>query len=599
MKNDGEDDTSAVDANDTVITAGEADENVNVIRLGVSSFRENREKDGLYVDKTLFVQKVLESGKKVFLFTRPRRFGKTLNLDTLDAFLNMRCTRAQSDKWFEGTEIAMHPELDVHRNMYPVVRLDLSSLDVNHGLDEFWNFVELAMAEMCVAFSDAIADPRVPPYIRSSLSGVMERRSTKADEMSALKNLCIALSAQGTPPVVLIDEYDNPINHSAGKDLRDEVVNTVRRILMGALKERADCISFAVVTGVMQMAKEGMFSGLNNVCVDSILSTGFESFFGFTPDEVRGMCEEAGHPEKFEEAREWYDGYRFGNADVYNPWSILSYVSNGFTPGYYWRNTGGDGTVHAVIESAYKCHGNLESLLKWVEKDGALVRQSALVEMDMSMSYAELGDTEEAAFPVLAMAGYLNAVPDNGCYEVSIPNKEAEAEFKKAIAIIRRPVAYERYMKFCSAATVGNTDGMEDALSDVMLDLFGTQTLKNEGTHTAIVTMMAALLSPEYTDVRTEMEAGYGFSDLSMLSRNPDKLPNILFEMKFLHASAPDAAFERAPLEALEQIREKRYLSMFEGRTVVYGIGFRGKKCRIERRFTEPPDHRGWSDPAA
>ncbi len=303
---------------------------------GVDDFREIREGGYYFVDKSELVSDIVNDRSEVFLFTRPRRFGKSLNLSMIDAFFNLEY---KGNKWFDGLKVNSHPEVEKHRNAYPVIRLCMKDL-VADDVEGFNGRLKLMLKSVYRGFK----------YLRDSdlVDEDLRREYFSAGDLSDMQmersviSLCQMLEQyHGVKPIVLIDEYDNPVNNAFNRDFYAGVMGSLRRFYSLTLKGNPH-MSFAVVTGVMQIAKESIFSGLNNLAVDNIFSNNFDERYGFTEPEVKDLCTYYGHPEKFEEAKEWYDGYRFGDADVYNPWSLLTYIYNDFEPGTYWADTSGN-----------------------------------------------------------------------------------------------------------------------------------------------------------------------------------------------------------------------------------------------------------------
>lgn len=244
------------------------------------------------------------------------------------------------------------------------------------------------------------------------------------ESLSFLENLSKMLQLHhGKRVIILIDEYDAPINESIGSGCADDVLGMMRKVFSTALKKN-DALEFAIVTGVMQIAKEAFFSGLNNLEVNSIFSEEFDEMFGFTDEEVRGLCEYYGHPEKYEEAKRWYDGYRFGNSDVYNPWSVLKYVAKKFKPDTYWGSTSGNSIIGSMLDASDdSIYAELERM-----SEGECLSKS--IRTDMTID----GITNpHNIFSVMVMSGYLKAVKEDGRYHLSMPNLEMYTVFSETI----------------------------------------------------------------------------------------------------------------------------------------------------------------------
>ncbi len=319
---------------------------MRAVPIGVDDFQEIRDEDGYYVDKTPLIDEILNRRlTKVHLITRPRRFGKSTNLNMLDSYLNQRY---KGNTWFDDLKITELRPDDPEKNAYPVIFLNMKDVYTS-SYDVFVTSVGSRISKLYGEFPEIREHLEADDPMRIRYDNILYRRADVVDLKDSLGVLSDMLETiHGRKVVILIDEYDHPLNSSYGKPFQHDIVEFIRDFLSNVLKSRKS-LKFGVVTGVMQIAKESIFSGLNNLKVDNILSTSMDEMFGFTSSEVERMCSDFGHPEKFAEAREWYDGYRFGDADIYNPWSILNYVDSGFNPKPYWAGTSGNGIISDLL----------------------------------------------------------------------------------------------------------------------------------------------------------------------------------------------------------------------------------------------------------
>ena len=308
---------------------------MRAIPVGIQDFRRIREEGRYYVDKTSLIDYIeSEYATAAFQFIRPRRFGKSTNLSMIDAYFNLRY---RGNSWFDGLMVSDIRPDDPEKNAYPVIAIDMKNLYTS-SFEEFVDSVMVRMRETYEMFPE-ILESDIAESAKTRYRKVIEGNLNSAELKNSLNDLSRMLSTvHGKKTIILIDEYDSPLNSSYGKPHQYRIVEFIRDLLSTALKGNSS-LKFGVVTGIMQIAKESIFSGLNNLRVNNILSTDVDEMFGFTPREVERMCADFGHPERFAEAREWYDGYRFGNADIYNPWSVLRYVDSGFEPAPYWAGT--------------------------------------------------------------------------------------------------------------------------------------------------------------------------------------------------------------------------------------------------------------------
>ena len=535
------------------------------IPSGVDDFRKIREGGYYFVDKSELVSDIVNDRSEVFLFTRPRRFGKSLNLSMIDAFFNLEY---KGNKWFDGLKVNSHPEVEEHRNAYPVIRLCMKDL-VADDVEGFNGRLKLMLKSVYRGFkylrdSDLVdEDLRREYFSAGDLSDMQMERSVIA--------LCQMLEQHhGVKPIVLIDEYDNPINNAFNKDFYAGVMGSLRRFYSLTLKGNPH-MSFAVVTGVMQIAKESIFSGLNNLAVDNIFSNNFDERYGFTEPEVKDLCTYYGHPEKFEEAKEWYDGYRFGDADIYNPWSLLMYIRNKFKPGTYWASTSGNDILETFLDGLDdRTYGDLVAL-----GNGKTVFK----QIYPSVSMRDVGGDLDAVYSIMAVAGYLNAVPEgDDIYSLSIPNREMYKVFYENVT---RPLKMDvriAMRKFLDSMERKDVQGVEDALFTLFADSFPATLLKDEGDYQLILATIALGRGGRY-DVGIEREAGNGRADIIM-RRNDPRYPNIVVELKKSRSDDPED-LERMAEKGLRQIRTREYYRSLKGKTYLYGVCLQNKKAKV------------------
>ena len=290
------------------------------IMIGMDFFDRIREEGGYYVDKTALIDRLLER-KGVYLFTRPRRFGKTLNLTMIDAYFNVRY---KGNTWFDGLRISELRPDDSMKNSFIVITLSMKDLKTNSYEDYLWKLGR-KIGDIYDSFPELERSEKISNRQRASYRDISMMSADEKTLQLSLFDLTRMLEAEyGRKVILLIDEYDNAVNEAGTEELRKKILDFMSEFLSPALKSNTS-LAFAVVTGVMQIAKASIFSGLNNLYMNSVFDEGFDEYWGFTENEVRRLCADFGDESRFEEAREWYDGYRFGSADVYNPWSVLNY----------------------------------------------------------------------------------------------------------------------------------------------------------------------------------------------------------------------------------------------------------------------------------
>ena len=528
------------------------------------SFAQMQEENVYFVDKSMLIADLLSmDGRGVYLYTRPRRFGKTTNLTMLDAFFNLEY---KGNAWFDGLEISKHPEFDSYRNAFPVIMINLKKMKS----DTFSSFVNHMRSVLNNTFdrfrylmkSDFVYDDEKDLFDR------VLRRSIEEDFIiECVPTLCRMLERHhGVKPIILIDEYDRAVSDAFGSESHRPMMNLLGGFMCEALKNN-ESLQMAYVTGIMQIAKESIFSDLNNIRVNNIFSTESDERFGFTEAEVKKILADYGHPEKFEEAKAWYDGYRFGDAEVYNPFSIMSYVQSEFEPASYWVNSGGNWIIKSMLDGIDdESYADVLALASG---------QSVQMSLDPAIVYAKLEYTDEALFSLMAMAGYINAVPiGDGRYDVSIPNKEVYEFLKKVMVGMKRSDA-RLFKQFSRAVGDRNAEKMEKALQEILVGGSYLNLVDENSYILVVMTLLRGLIS-DY-DVRTEVEQGNGRTDLFLRPLSSNKVPMIL-EFKKVDS---EKDLVPATEDAIRQIRERRYALGMPSDTVLIGMAFWGKIPKV------------------
>ena len=524
------------------------------------SFSSIMSEDYYYVDKSLLIKDILDSNPHgVYLFTRPRRFGKTTNLSMLDAFFNIEY---KGNNWFDGLAISDYPEYERYKNAFPVIKLNLKDTkcsDVDYFLDRLKSAISVAYLDhMYLMKSDVLSEREKSNYEEIRFKNI--KNSFIPD---CIPELCRLLNAYyGVKPIVLIDEYDRAVSDSFGEESHRKIMDYLGSFLSPILKNN-DNVQMAYVTGVMQIAKESIFSGLNNLSVNNVFSIGSDERFGFTEAEIKDLFAYYGHPEKFAEAKEWYDGYRFGNAEVYNPFSIMNYVSNHFIPKQYWVNSGSDVPITWLLERTNT--NNFSKIFSLI--DG----KSANVRLEEALTYAKLGSTDVALYSLMVMSGYLKAVPnDNETYSVSIPNKEVMKIVDK-MALDLCPVDYDAFGTFNRAVLEGDAETMTRELGKI-LSVGSYYNLTTELHYEAVLMTILYEMIPSY-EVRTETEYGNGRVDIVLIPKKEGTVP-IIIELK---KADTEENLEVCAENAVKQIHDRKYYANMHGKVILIGLAFWGK----------------------
>ena len=540
------------------------------IMTGIDDFNMIRDEGGYYIDKTTLIGDILEQKKGVYLFTRPRRFGKSLNLSMLDSYFNLRY--ADDPDRFAGLRISELRPDDPEKNAYPVVHMSLKGLKST----TYESFIEVLRQKISIVYKNFIelgsSSEQDPDDARQFLR-VKSGEASEAELRFSLFNLTRMLEVEyGKKVILLIDEYDNAVNEAA-LDIRGIILGFLSEFLSEALKSNTS-LRFAVLTGVMQIAKANIFSGLNNLYTDSIFDSRFQEYWGFSEDEVKKLCADFGHPEMFEEAKEWYDGYRFGTAEVYNPWSVLNYADSGFVPKEYWANN----STNSILEDLYR-RADISDLKDLIDIAGDGIVKALYT----TITYSDAENDDESLYSVMAMTGYLKAVSEgNGLYRLSVPNNEVRKLVSVKLSSLSR-IGQTGFNIFCTSIANGDADNVEKVLGEILLG--GSYwNLTEERSYELVIMTILYGISERYR-IRTEQEGGNGRIDIIMEPKAAGRA-GMIIELKKVDS---EAELEGAADSALSQIHEKRYYLGMHGPVLLYGISFCGKiPCVKHERLDLP-----------
>ncbi|MDO5862138.1 MAG: AAA family ATPase [Thermoplasmata archaeon] len=537
------------------------------IDTGGLSFRQIREEGMYYVDKTLLIKDILDRNRRgKFLFVRPRRFGKSVNLSMLDAFFNIRYA---GNSWFDGLEISRYREYDRYRNAFPVVHIDLQDAVAGNYED----FIDRMRDIMLKVYRDALdgLDVSLEPE-EVHLMDTLRDWTTPESRLTGSANvLCRILRRHyGKDVVVLIDEYDRAVTDSFDSDLQEKIIGFLGSFMSSTLKGKV-CVQMAYVTGVMQLAKSGIFSGLNNITVDSLFSVMSDERFGFTEGEVADLLDYYGHSGKLSEVREWYDGYTFGNAEVYNPFSVMSYVSEDCVPRKYWADTGGTKPLVWMLN-----HLNMEGLGIAASLFDGSQRTVALHE---SMTYDDLRLTKtEDLFSLMVMTGYCRAVPSEDGYSIELPNREVRGIVGEMLDKAAS-VSGSLFEGFVRAVMSGDADSITSAIRAVLQDASYGDRLGDEHSYQLVILTLLHYMQGLY-GITSQPEEGLGDPDILLVPRRAGD-PTVIMELKVVQSKD---GLESGIEEAMRQIHEREYYMRMKGRVVLIGMAFFKKTagCRTE-----------------
>ncbi|MDY5863374.1 AAA family ATPase [Agathobacter sp.] len=566
----------------------------NTLKLpvGIDDFRKLRESEFYYVDKTRLIEQLLLNWSEVTLFTRPRRFGKTLNMSMLKSFFDIGTDEAL----FDGLYISGNKELcDEYMGKYPVIFLSLKGVEGLTYEEAFEAFVRIMGKEVnrvsFLANSDKLTQIEREQYKGLTIMKNGRLAFDKEKLISSLQLLSQLLYKHyGKKTVILIDEYDVPLDKAFQNGYYNEMVSLIRGLFGQALKTN-EFLQFAVLTGCLRISKESIFTGLNNFKVMSITDSRFDEQFGFTDEEVRKLLSDYGMDSHFDEVKEWYDGYHFGRADVYCPWDVINHADHlrddgDAKPQTYWINSSGNSLVRRLINRAdSSTKDEIERLIagEAIEK---VIRQD--------LTYDEIENSIDNIWSVLFTTGYLTKVgevkladSESYAYKLIIPNKEVREVFVLQIQEwFKAVVANDNdTMKLLSKAILDKDETiLARQLNIVMgrmisiLDTKAPDDMKENFYHGLLLGLLRGS-NPEWL-IRSNRESGDGFSDILIKPENPDL--GIVIEVKYAKEFKKlDAACDAA----MAQIKEKRYDETLrdEGRCdiLAYGIAFCRKRCRV------------------
>lgn len=546
--------------------------------VGLENFQEIEKSGFYYVDKTKLIEQLFENWSKVNLFTRPRRFGKTLNMSMLKSFFEIGADRTL----FDGLYISRNQKLcEEYMGKYPVIFLSLKGIDGLSFEAAKYRLTELIGVE-AVRFAFLADSEKLTENERSKYRAIIHLVNGKysMDEdmlVSSLQTLSQLLCRHyGQKAIILIDEYDVPLDKAFQHGYYKEMVSLIRGLFGQALKTNDD-LQFAVLTGCLRVSKESIFTGLNNFKVYAADDVRYDEEFGFTNEEVKKLLANYNLQEHFEKVKEWYDGYHFGDADIYCPWDVINYVDDllsdpNVQPKSYWINSSGNDLVKRFIEQAdITTKDEIEQLIA-----GNAVEKR----IRSDLTYDEIDNSIDNIWSVLFTTGYLTRLgkADNGVYKLIIPNQEIREWFNQIVANNRASID-----KINQGFLEGKAETIQRELTMFLgetIRVFDTKA-RNEEKEIFYHDILLGILKnyPGWV-VKSNRESGDGFADILLKPKNPDA--GIIVELKDVRSLHDlDQACERA----LEQIKDRRYDTELreDGRNdiLAYGIAFCRKRCKV------------------
>lgn len=537
-----------------------------------------------YVDKTLLIKDFLDQKPLVSLFTRPRRFGKTLNMDMLRVFFEI--SDEDTGRYFTDKKIwQCGEEYRAYQGKFPVIFLtfkDVKFATWENTIDK----ISALLQEEYDRHKEVMHSDQLASYEKEYFTRILNKTASEVELSAALEQLSKMLTKYyGTAPIIIIDEYDTPIQEGYSKDFYEEIVGFMRNFFSGAFKDNKN-LSYGFLTGILRIAQESIFSGLNNLAVNTVLDNEYDQYFGFTNEEIHEMLKYYGALGKEKELKEWYDGYLFGNKEIYNPWSVINYISKGCTPQAYWVNTGKNEILEDVLKIA--TDDVTEKLFSLLQGRPAIAR------IDQNVVYRSLTKEPAHIYSLLLVAGYLKATKKqlqvDGSYlcEVSIPNKEIAAVYTSEIMsylVQIGAISNTTADKIAESLYANDQKKLQRAISDYLDQTISFYDAGAEGFYHGLVLGVIALMDNQYK-IKSNREAGDGRYDICLIPRK-NTYPGIIMELKW-KKDLTDDSLEMLAKEALSQIDKNRYdLEIKEdGITDIlkFGIAFSGKKIQIQAR---------------
>ena len=555
--------------------------------IGIDGFEKIRKNNFYYVDKTMLIAELLQNWGEVNLFTRPRRFGKTLNMSMLKCFFEVGCDKTL----FDGLNISQEKELcEQYMGQFPVISISLKSID---GLNyrqaygalcsvigmEAMRFYFLTESEKLSVEEKAMYTQLIK--VGNEQGGMFAMTDTIM--LTSLKVLSQLLFRHyGRKVIVLIDEYDVPLDKAFQRGYYEEMVSLIRNLFGNVLKTN-DALQFAVLTGCLRISKESIFTGLNNLNVMTVSDPYFCDSFGFTDDEVGELLRSYGLEEFHNTMRDWYDGYQFGTASIYCPWDVIKYVQillrdREAEPENYWANTSGNDLVRHFIEKANK---NTKAEIEQLVNGGTIIKN-----IKKELTYREIDDSIENVWSVLFATGYLTQRGRSSGKQLrlTIPNKEIRELFIDLVKDWFKETSradLSKIEKFCKAFPDGDAVLIEEMLCDYLWDSISvrdTAVRRNRKENFYHGMLLGLLQSQGNWLIQSNAELGEGYSDISICTSNRT---GIVIELKY----ADDGNLEKGCREALKQIEERKYAIGLQRKgmknIIKYGIAFCEKECMV------------------
>lgn len=557
-------------------TGQNKDKHVAKLPVGISDFKEAVSRY-YYIDKTLMIKDILDSGSKVILYTRPRRFGKTLNAQMLKTFFEK--STEDTSRYFRNLAIWKEGKVYTqHQGKYPVIYLTFKDIVFDN-----WDMTLKAIGQLIRKEALRHSELDDPAFFNSYYSELYRKLADgtydELDLSGALQNLSYMLSLKhGRKAVIIIDEYDTPIQQGYFHGFYDEAASFIRNLFSGGFKDNSS-LAYGFLTGIMRTAKESIFSGMNNLSESSVLDDIGSPYFGFTHEEVRKLLSDFGALDKFDEICSWYDGYHFGKEMIFNPWSIARCSSSGFETGSYWERTGSNEIISAMLQNPNA--RIYDSLMRLME--GETITAS----LNTAVVYPEIGRNPDLLFSFLLMTGYLTSISvldkEISRYELAIPNKEVSIVYRNEIMEMFSPMLQSVTGTTLHDALIsGDNKLLQATIRDILMNSVSFfDSAREDFFHALMLGLLVAF--PDWK-ISSNRETGLGRADILMIPKRTG-IPGIILEFK-AEKSADDGKLHEISEKALAQILSRKYdAALSDTECFAFGIAFSGKKAAVSSRI--------------
>ena len=560
--------------------------------IGISEFKKVIDNNCYYSDKTLLIKKLLDTQSEAILFARPRRFGKTLNMTMLRTFFEKPLDGKDTSHYFNNLAIWEKGEkYTKEQGKRPVIYITFKDI-------KFKNFSDAIGKIRSEVYNDLQRHPEI--FKSKNFNDLQQKQASdllnNLNEITILSESMKTISGllyvhHGIQPMIIIDEYDTPIQTANEYGYYDDMINFMRIFLSSAFKDNP-YLYRGVLTGITRVSKESIFSGLNNLKVNTIFDEEFSDSFGLTKEEVSEMLDFYDVPDKKEEVADWYDGYQFGKTGIYNPWSMIEYLDNNCLAQPYWVNTSANGLVGQALEMADKDDCTvLESLVNGNEVE---------TEINANVIYPEIGSNVSVAYSLLAQTGYLKSVHtdlEEGAMicSLKIPNRELRKIYFDEIIkrFVKDNKAGRRAGELRRAISKGNAEKIEQLVQDYLMSSLSFHDLTEEKDYHNVFLGLVYIATDNYT-IKSNRESGEGRYDIAMFPKRKN-IPGIIFELKYCKEGESSKSdknklehlLTKTAEEALQQIEDNEYLAELKeaGANPIfkYGASFCGKKAKVVR----------------